>query len=187
MLAIAIWFINRTGDSNPRVDTNINLNWKFSLSDPDSAFKINYDDSPWRFVTLPHDWMIEEKVDKNNPSGTAGGFYPSGIAWYRKALDLTDYQNKDQFYLMFEGVYMNADVYFNGEFLGRQINGYTSFYHDVTDLIRRDTFNIIAIRTDCSELPIDRWYSGAGIYRDVRLIATNKLHFPIWDIVFNRI
>ena len=75
---------------------------------------------------------------------------------------------------------MNADVYFNGKHLGRQIYGYSSFYHDITSLVRTDTLNVIAVRTDCSQLPVDRWYSGGGIYRHVRLIATNSLHVPIW-------
>ncbi|HDR68110.1 MAG TPA: hypothetical protein ENN61_03570, partial [Bacteroidaceae bacterium] len=180
LLALATWFIYRTGDAYPRIDKNVDLNWKFTLSDPEEAHNPDFDDSQWRFVTLPHDWMIEQKVDKENPSGTAGGYYPSGIAWYRKSLDLSSYKNKKEFYLMFEGIYMNADVYFNGTHLGRQINGYTSFYHNISDLARKDTLNILAIRTDCSKLPVDRWYSGAGIYRHVRLIATDHIHFPIW-------
>ena len=75
---------------------------------------------------------------------------------------------------------MNADVYFNGSHLGKQDYGYSSFYHDISSLVRRDTINVIAVRTDCSQLPMDRWYSGGGIYRNVRLIATSELHIPIW-------
>ncbi len=177
---LATWFIYRTRESQPRVDATIDLNWRFIQGDPAGASKPKFNDSNWRYVSLPHDWMIEQPVNKNNHSGTAGGFYPEGVGWYRKTLDLTEYQQSDQFYLLFEGVQMNADVYFNGINLGKQINGYTSFYHDISALIRRDTLNVIAVRTDCSTLPIDRWYSGGGIYRHVRLISTNSLHLPIW-------
>jgi len=74
----------------------------------------------------------------------------------------------------------NADVYFNGTHLGRQAYGYSSFYHDISELVRQDTLNVIAVRTDCSMMPVDRWYSGGGIYRHVRLITTNSLHMKVW-------
>jgi len=179
-IAGAFWFIYRTRESVPRVEESLHLNWKFIQGDQPGAHKPGYRDDQWRFVSIPHDWMIEYPVDQKNPSGLAGGFYPGGIGWYRKSIDLAGYPDKDKFYLLFEGVYRNADVYFNGTHLGRQIYGYASFYHDVSDLVRRDTLNVIAVRTDCSKLPVDRWYSGAGIYRPVRLIAAHSLHIPVW-------
>lgn len=177
---LATWFIYRTRESQPRIDEAIDLNWRFILDDPKGAFLPSFDDSEWKYISLPHDWMIEQPVDEDNPSGRAGGFYPGGVGWYRKSLDLSEYKNNEQFYLLFDGVQMNADVYFNGSHLGKQIYGYSSFYHDITSLVRRDTLNVIAVRTDCSNLPVDRWYSGGGIYRQVHLIATNELHIPIW-------
>jgi beta-galactosidase len=180
IFGLATWFVYRTRESQPRVDTTIDLNWRFILDDPAGASQPGFDDSEWRFVSLPHDWMIEQPVNRNNPSGTAGGYYPEGIAWYRKTIDFSEYRENEQFYLLFEGVQMNADVYFNGTHLGKQIYGYSSFYHDITPLVRNDTFNVIAVRTDCSQLPVDRWYSGGGIYRHVRLIAKSELHIPIW-------
>ena len=179
-LIVATWFVYRTRETQPRVDTTIDLNWRFHVGDQEGAALPGHDDSQWRYISLPHDWMIEYPVDQSNPSGLAGGFYPGGIGWYRKILDLGEFQDKDQFYLLFEGIYMNADVYFNGTHLGNHAYGYSSFYHDVTSLARKDTLNVIAVRTDCSKLPADRWYSGAGIYRHVRLIATSSLHFPVW-------
>jgi len=124
--------------------------------------------------------MIEQPVNQDNSSGTPGGFYSGGIGWYRKSFDMSEYSQSEQFYLLFEGIQMNADVYFNGVQLGKQIYGYSSFFHDITSLVRNDTLNVIAVKTDCSQLPIDRWYSGGGIHRHVRLIATSSLHIPIW-------
>ena len=177
---LATWFIYRTRESQPRTENYIDLNWRFVMGDPEGAQRPGFSDSDWRYISLPHDWMIEQKVAKDNPSGTAGGFYQGGIAWYRRTIDLSEYRKNSQFYLLFEGVQMNADVYFNGTHLGKQIYGYSSFYHDITALVRTDTSNVIAVRTDCSHLPVDRWYSGGGIYRHVRIIATNELHIPIW-------
>jgi len=182
---IATWFIYKTRENHPRIDTNIDLNWKFLLGDQAGAENPDFDDSDWKYLSLPHDWMIEQTVSKDNSSGNAGGYYPEGIAWYRKILDLEEFEDMDQFYLLFEGVQMNADIYLNGTHLGKQIYGYASFYHDITSLLRRDTLNVIAVRTDCSKLPVDRWYSGGGIYRHVRLIATSSLHIPIWGSAVN--
>ncbi len=177
---LATLFIYRTRQSLPRIDTTIDLNWRFTMGDPEGAARPQYDDSGWRYLSLPHDWMVEQPVHQDNPSGKPGGFYPEGIGWYRKTIDLTEYENSKQFYLLFEGVQMNADIFFNGTHLGKQIYGYSSFYHDISSLVRMDTLNVIAVRTDCSKLPIDRWYSGGGIYRHVRLITTNELHTPVW-------
>lgn len=176
----ATYFIYRTREYQPRNDTAIDLNWKFILGDPSGAEDPQFDDSGWRYLSLPHDWMIEQEVHPDNPSGRAGGYYPGGIGWYRKVIDLTEYNDSKQFYLLFEGVQMNADIYFNGTHLGKQIYGYSSFYHDISSLVRMDTLNVIAVRTDCSKLPMDRWYSGGGIYRHVRLIATSEVHMPLW-------
>ncbi len=180
VIFLATWFIYQTREIQPRIDTIIDLNWKFTMGDSVEAFQPGYDDSDWRFLSLPHDWMIEQQVARDNPSDTAGGFYPGGIGWYRLSLDLSEYEKKEQFYLLFEGVMRNADVYFNGAHLGRQDYGYSSFYYDISQLVRQDTLNVIAVRTDCSKQPVDRWYSGGGIYRHVRLITSSPLHMKIW-------
>jgi len=187
VIVLATWFIYQTRDTQPRIDTTIDLNWRFTLGDPSGASLPGYNDSNWRYLSLPHDWMIEQTVEQDNPSGTAGGFYPEETGWYRKTLDLSEYNNKEQFYLLFEGVMMNADVFFNGTHLGRQAYGYSSFYHDITELVRMDTLNVIAVRTDCSKLPVDRWYSGGGIYRHVRLITTSSLHTRVWGEVVSSV
>ena len=180
-LLAATWFVYRTRETRPRVDTTIDLNWRFTQGDPAGAQAPGFDDSGWRYISVPHDWMIGKAPERDHPSGTAGGFYPGGIGWYRKTLDLRDYPDQEQFYLLFEGVYMNADIWFNGTHLGKHAYGYASFYHDISALVRTDTLNVIAVRTDCSKLPVDRWYSGAGIFRHVRLVATSTLHVPVWS------
>jgi len=180
VIFLATLVIYRTMEIEPRVDTTLDLNWRFTMGDPAGAYLPDYNDSEWRYLSLPHDWMIEQEVNMDHPSGTAGGFYPGGIGWYRKAINLSEYQNAEQLYLLFEGVMKNADVYFNGTHLGKQEYGYSSFYHDISELVRMDTLNVIAVRTDCSKLPVDRWYSGGGIYRHVRLITTSSLHMQVW-------
>ncbi len=179
VVGTSAWLIIKTGGNEPRIDQCIDLNWRFNLDDDTAYASINYDDSEWENISLPHDWMIRSERKKTNPSGTAGGFYPGGTGWYRKHLNLDLAESKEQFYLVFDGVYMNADVWINGTYLGHHSYGYIGFHYDVSDVIRTDTTNIIAVRVDCSEQPVDRWYSGAGIYRHVKIIATEALHFPV--------
>lgn len=179
-MILATWFVYRTRNTFPRHDENIDLNWRFARGEFAGAENPLYDHGAWDYVNLPHDWMIEAPVAESNPSGTAGGFYEGGVAWYRKVLDLESLQDKKHFTLLFEGVFHNADVWLNGTHLGRQAYGYASFHHDISQLVRFDTLNVISVRTDCDFQPTDRWYSGAGIYRSVRLIATDDLHIPVW-------
>ena len=102
VIAFATYFIYQTREAIPRVNTTIDLNWKFTMGDPLGAADAVYDDSDWRYVSLPHDWMVEQEVQPGSPSGTAGGTYPGGIGWYRKVIDLTEYEDSKQFYLLFE-------------------------------------------------------------------------------------
>ncbi|MFC2089693.1 glycoside hydrolase family 2 TIM barrel-domain containing protein [Bacteroidota bacterium] len=173
------WLIMKTGGNEARYEQTIDLNWRVMLADDPSFSKVDYDDSEWEIVTLPHDWMIRGEISDTNLSGTARGFYPGGTGWYRKHLILDEADSKEQFYLVFDGVYMNTDIWVNGTHVGAHEYGYIGFHFDISQFIRTDTVNIISVRTECSELPVDRWYSGAGIYRHVKLIATDHLHFPV--------
>ena len=179
LVALTTFFIYRTSDTSPREKHGIDLNWRFTLSDPSGAHRVDFDDTGWRVVSLPHDWMIEQPVARDNPSGAANGFYPGGIAWYRKTLSPVNFEEDQRYFLVFDGVYMNSDVWFNGVSLGSHAYGYIGFHYDITSHIRTDTANVIAVRTDCSQLPVDRWYPGAGIYRHVHLVSTHHLHFPL--------
>ena len=102
---------------------------------------------------------------------------PSGVAWYRKHLSISPSNlEKSSYYLEFDGVMENSEVYLNGQLLGKRPNGYVSFGYDITQKLRPND-NILAVKTDTSKQPASRWYTGAGIYRHVRLITTSPLHF----------
>ncbi|MEZ5072264.1 MAG: glycoside hydrolase family 2 TIM barrel-domain containing protein [Bacteroidales bacterium] len=143
------------------------------------AAEPGFDDSDWRYVTVPHDWMIENRPDSASPSGRPGGFHAGGIAWYRNTFHVEDRADRQLLFLCFEGVSMHSDVFINGHLLGHHADAYLGFSHDIGPWIRTDTANVIAVRTDCSQLPVDRWYTGGGIHRHVRLIAKEPLHFPL--------
>ena len=103
-----------------------------------------------------------------------------GIGWYRKTFNHTrshlvmDEQTK----IAFDGVYMDADFWLNGKHLGNHPYGYTYFQYDLTKLLK-DGLNTIAVRVR-NEGKNSRWYSGSGIFRDVRLITTPAVHIGQW-------
>lgn len=155
---------------------NLNQDWRFILGD--GAYGVpDVDDSGWRVLDVPHDWSIEGKYDKRNPSGPQGGFMPCGTGWYRKRVEAPASSEGNRVFVRFDGVYMRSQVWINGRMVGEYPNGYNSFEYDITPFVRRDTVNVLAVRVDNSLQPGSRWYTGSGIYRDVNLIVTSQMHF----------
>ena len=107
--------------------------------------------------------------------GAAQGFSVGGIGWYRKTFTVANTLRNRHWRIHFDGVYMDATVYFNGQELGKHPYGYTAFSYDLTPLMRIGAPNTIAVRVDSSGLT-SRWYSGSGIYRHVTLTDTPLLH-----------
>ncbi|WP_033148179.1 glycoside hydrolase family 2 TIM barrel-domain containing protein [Prevotella sp. P6B1] len=157
--------------------------WRFRLGDDAKMALVDYDDSQWRRLDVPHDWAIEGDFYASNPSGAGGGALPGGIGWYRKHFDIPDLQSADlsNFFLAFDGVYMNATVYVNGQKVGFRPYGYSSFEYDITPYVHEGT-NVVAVRVDNSDQPNSRWYSGCGIYRHVWLTRTNPIHIKHWGV-----
>jgi beta-galactosidase len=165
-----------------RLQLAADSDWKFVLGDPQSAETKTFNDASWRPVDLPHDWSIEGKFNKDNPSGSGGGFYPTGTGWYRKTFSVPAAWEGKRVSVEFDGVYMNATVFLNGRKLGTQPYGYTSFHFDLTPDLDFTAPNTIAVRVDNSAQPNSRWYSGSGIYRHVRIVVTDPTHVAHWGV-----
>jgi beta-galactosidase len=159
-----------------------NLDWKFSLGNSSESSLVDFDDSNWRKLNLPHDWSIEGKSEKNNVSAGDGGFYPMGAAWYRKTFSIPAEWKDQKIAIYFEGVYMNAEVFINGKSVGLQPYGYTSFEYDLTPYLKFGQKNIVAVKVDNSQQKNSRWYSGSGIYRNVWLTVKNPVHIKNWGV-----
>ena len=156
--------------------------WRFVLADSAHMADVDYNDSHWRKLSLPHDWAIEGDFYAGNPSGAGGGALPGGVGWYRKtfSIPLTPSQNGGtSCFIEFDGVYMNSTVYVNGQKVGFRPYGYSSFEYDITEYLKKGE-NIIAVRVDNSDQPNSRWYSGCGIYRHVWLTQTEHTHVAHW-------
>lgn len=159
--------------------------WRFHRGNITNDEQVNLKDNDWRNVDLPHDWSIEDLPGTQSPfspdaiNGVSVGFTTGGIGWYRKTFTLPVKQQNKRISILFDGVYMNADVWINGVHLGNHPYGYTSFYYDITDKIKKNEKNIIAVQVK-NEGANSRWYAGSGINRHVWLIETNPIHVAQW-------
>lgn len=178
-LMIGLVFCNKM-KAGVRERLSFNEDWTFHLGEVPDASSLDFDDSQWRRLHLPHDWAIEGDFSKHNPSGTGGGALPGGIGWYRKSFVADAKEKGKYFYIDFDGVYMNAEVFVNGVSLGKRPYGYISFRYELTPYILWNRKNVIAVRVDNAEQPNSRWYSGCGIYRNVWLTKVNPLHIAQW-------
>ncbi|WP_288805386.1 glycoside hydrolase family 2 TIM barrel-domain containing protein [uncultured Novosphingobium sp.] len=161
----------------PRMVTPLPAGWRFIRADPEGAETPTLDDASWQVVTVPHDWAIAGPFDPNAKAAGENGFLPSGVAWYRKTLDLTPQPGR-RYFIEFDGIMERSGVWVNGHHIGYRPMGYVSQRYDMTRHLRADGHNVIAVRADTSAAPSSRWYTGSGIYRRVRLIETDDVHIP---------
>ncbi|WP_439794567.1 sugar-binding domain-containing protein [Streptococcus oralis] len=156
---------------------NFNQNWHFKLNaNPKEAVKSDADVSTWQKLDLPHDWSIFNDFDHQSPAQNEGGQLNGGEAWYRKTFKLDEKDLKKNVRLTFDGVYMDSQVFVNGQLVGHYPNGYNQFSYDITKYLHKDgRENVIAVHA-INKQPSSRWYSGSGIYRDVTLQMTDKVH-----------
>jgi len=164
-----------------RTIIDFDKNWKFYLGDTAIAKEPGFNDGQWRTLTLPHDWSIEGDFSETNPGTTNEGALPTGIGWYRKTFTLPAEAKGKNISVEFDGVYRYSEVWINGHYLGKRPNGYVSFSYDCTPYCNYGSEkNVIAVKVDNSAQPNSRWYSGSGIYRNVRLVLTNKIAIDHW-------
>lgn len=168
--------------SQGRITDDFNYGWKFHKGDIPGGEALKLDEKNWRDVDLPHDWSIEGPFSKDNFSCT--GYLPGGIGWYRKTFNIPASLNEKKIFICFEGVYDNSEVWINGQYLGKRPNGYISFQYDLTPYIKPGKGNLIAVRVDHSLSADSRWYTGSGIYRNVKLVMTDPVHIKQWGVSY---
>ena len=178
-----------------RVETNLNFGWRFHAGDGKGYELPAFDDSGWRQVNVPHDFQIEqpwvapsadEKADNSDVAAniksrlSSRGFKEMGAGWYRLHLSPADTLKGRRLLLQFDGIMYTADVYLNGQRIGGTDYGYVGFEIDVTERVQFGRDNVIAVRADTREPGNSRWYTGGGLIRGVRLVATSR------DLYFGR-
>ena len=162
-----------------RVTTSFDSDWHFLKADAPGAEAPAYADAKWRTLKVPHDWSIEGPYDQANPTNRGGGYLPAGIGWYRKTFIMSTADAQRRVRIEFDGVMANSDVWINGFHLGQRPYGYSSFRYELTGHLKfgKGQTNVLAVRADNSVQPASRYYTGAGIYRHVRLVSTAPAHF----------
>ncbi|MBB5685975.1 glycoside hydrolase family 2 TIM barrel-domain containing protein [Sphingobium boeckii] len=167
--------------------------WRFLRSAGEGFEAPDLDDKAWRSVDLPHDWSIEDVPGEASPrqvgpftrdsvGGAATGFTVGGEGWYRKHFRLAALPADCRVEIEFDGVYMLSDVWLNGKNLGSHVHGYTPFSFDLTPHLRRDGDNVLAVRVR-NLGKNSRWYSGSGIYREVRIsILPTPARIAHWGV-----
>lgn len=177
-----------------RNELSLEKGWKFTKGEMEGAAQPGYNDAGWERVTVPHDWAIYGPFDRNNDlqnvavtqnmekeaslkTGRTGGLPYVGIGWYRTSFDADPEKCTT---LVFDGAMSEARVYVNGKEACFWPCGYNSFYCEVTGLLTEDgKNNVLAVRLE-NRPQSSRWYPGAGLYRNVHVVTTNRIHVPVW-------
>lgn len=167
---------------------DFNFDWRFAPGDSLAYSRSGFDDSNWQIVNLPHDfqigqdWVIpsaDERPDASNQMAniasrlSSRGFKEMGTGWYRKSFKADPSWKGKRVFLDFEGIMLTGDLFLNGERIGGTDYGYLGFESDISDRLDYEGENIIAVRADTGEPDNSRWYTGGGLYRDVKLKVGN--------------
>lgn len=179
-----------------RTEQLLEKGWKFTRQDEKIFCNSDLDDRKWQSVTVPHDWAIYGPFSINNDkqltaiaqdgqkeamehAGRTGGLPFVGAGWYRLDFEVPQYAKGKKCVLLFDGAMSHAIVYVNGEKAGNWVYGYNAFEVDVTPYLKENSKNVLAVRLE-NEAESSRWYPGAGLYRNVRLVVTEDAHVPVW-------
>lgn len=153
--------------------------WRFHRGEGQGFEAPGLDDTAWREVDLPHDWSVEDipgrqlpdqigPFDKHALGSNATGFTVGGEGWYRKRFRVDDYPAEARIEILFDGAYLEADMWLNGRHLGGNVHGYIPFAFDLTSDLDRKGDNVLAVRVRNLGRNT-RWYAGSGLYRQVTL------------------
>jgi len=165
--------VSLRGQSRKVID--FNGGWWFKL-DSSQQYGHGRKGEGWRKLDLPHDWSIEMPFRENSPAGSGAAYLDGGVGWYQKTFKLAQAEYGQRIFIAFEGVYENSEVWINGHFLGKRPNGYIGFEYELSPYLYWDgRDNLLSVKVNNKNQPNSRFYSGSGIYRDVKLISRNPV------------
>jgi beta-galactosidase len=193
ILLATIFFASCTSSNSgfSGTEQNFDSGWKFKLGNVPHADSAVFDDSGWRTVDLPHDWSIEDlpvvagkmqigPFSEASEGKSSTGHTVGGIGWYRKTFT-SDKSFKNRIVqVCFDGIYMECNIWLNGQHIGFHAYGYTPFTCNLTPYLKpegeKNTLAIVVINPGKNS----RWYSGSGIYRHVVLKVSDLVNIPVW-------
>lgn len=195
ILTAIMILISLTLHSQNRKIIELSENWKFQKGDITNAYQVDFNDSNWQIVTVPHDWAIYGPFDKNidiqkvaivqngekiatEKTGRTGSLPHIGSAWYRNLFSISSADIGKKIILQFDGAMSEPEVFLNGKKIGEWKYGYSYFYFDITDKVKEGD-NLLAVKLTNQQYA-SRWYPGAGLYRKVTLTIKNKESVSHW-------
>lgn len=172
--------------------------WKFHFGDVPNAVRPDFDDNDWEQIRVPHDWAIDKAFDMRIDmqsvqvledgdkvprirTGSTGALPAFGIGYYRTDIMSNASMAGKRIRVEFDGAMSLSKVYLNGQYIGEWPYGYSSFAFDLTDKWNYSGKNILVVRLE-NKPESSRWYSGAGLYRNVRLVVSNPINIGHWGI-----
>lgn len=196
IFGIILLFVIGKSFSSEREVILLDKNWTFIQKDIPNGESVQLNDKDWEKVRVPHDWAIRGNFDMNIDmqsvqvtedgekearlrTGRTGALPCFGVAWYRKVLPIVATDQGKRVFVEFDGAMSLSKVYLNGEFIGEWPYGYSSFSFELTKYIKIGQDNILAVRLE-NKPESSRWYPGAGLYRNVRLVKTAPLRIAHW-------
>ena len=195
-ICIFFFTISFLAQSNVREIQTLEKKWKFIKGDVKNAHQISFDDANWETEVVPHDWAIKgpfnKEIDKQmvaivqngekvptEKTGRTGALPYIGVGWYRNEFTIPNFSEEKKVILLFEGAMSEPEIFLNGKKIGSWNYGYSYFYFDVTKFINQNKKNTLAVKLNNKGLS-SRWYPGAGLYRNVRVITKNKESINQW-------
>lgn len=192
ILAVLMTYLTSTASDIPRIVCNFNFDWRFHAGDISNANEMVFDDSKWQTVVVPHDFQISqpwvppakgEKADNSDIASnvksrlSSRGFKEMGIGWYRKTFVPDNAWKGKRIIIDFEGIMLVGDVYLNGQYIGGTDYGYLGFDVDISKIVKFGQENVLAVKANTQKPENSRWYTGGGLYRDVKLIVTDSKQY----------
>lgn len=194
-LFITCLFYGLSIQSQTREILTLKQGWTFQKGHHPKAVNPDFDDRKWEHVTVPHDWAIygpfDKEIDKQNvaieqngeqvateKTGRTGALPYIGEAWYRNHFKIPNYDPNKKVLILFEGAMSEPEVYINGKKVGEWKYGYAYFYFDISEYVSSEN-NTLAVKLNNKGLS-SRWYPGAGLYRNVKIIVKNKTSINQW-------
>ncbi|TDY13907.1 glycoside hydrolase family 2 TIM barrel-domain containing protein [Meridianimaribacter flavus] len=195
-LSIIILSCSKTKkESSTREIITLKEGWKFQKGSFPDASSIDFDDANWETINIPHDWAIygpfDKEIDKQvvaitqngeevatEKTGRTGALPYIGEAWYRNTFDVPNYDKSKKVLILFEGAMSEPEVFVNGKKVGEWKYGYAYFYFDISEHVQA-TNNSLSVKLN-NKGKSSRWYPGAGLYRNVRVIVKNQESIDQW-------
>lgn len=193
IILLSFFSISASAQSVSSESRPFNDEWRFFLGDPAGAEQPEFDDRNWRSLDIPHDWSIADLPDQSDHDivgpfyrksvgATSTGYTVGGRGWYRKTFRVPVADSGKLVAVLFDGIYMNSDLWINGHHLGNHPYGYTPVHYDITPYLKpAGEPNVLAVQVK-NEGRNSRWYTGSGIYRNAWLSVTDPVHLTQWGV-----